>query len=67
MWLFIVEKCCPRSYLLPKRYFLPKMCLKRKESRFSASEGRLRENALRKEVDARGLVSEREGGADCAS
>ena len=67
MWLFIVEKCCPRSYLLPKRYFLPKMCLKRKESRFSASEGRLRENALRKEVGARGLVSEREGGADCAS
>ena len=67
MWLFIVEKCCPRSYLLPKRYFLPKMCLKRKESRFSASEGRLRENALLKEVGARGLVSEREGGADYAS
>ena len=21
MWLFIVEKYCPRSYLLPKRYF----------------------------------------------
>ena len=67
MWLFIVEKCCPRSNLLPKRYFLPKMCLKRKESRFSALEGRVRENALQKEVGARGLVSERERGADCAS